>query len=148
MDCGALSSRQALADRLERLNPGFAARVATRGAIEVAPDADTTLTDTRDFLIADCERCGGILKPDIVYFGENASRSVVDQAFSLVNDSDALLVAGSSLTVMSGLRFVRHAHRTGKPVVIVNRGATRADDLADLKIDHYCSTVLSALADD
>ncbi|GAB04307.1 NAD-dependent deacetylase [Gordonia amarae] len=148
LDCGALSSRQALADRLERLNPGFAARVATRGAIEVAPDADTTLTDTRDFLIADCERCGGILKPDIVYFGENASRSVVDQAFSLVNDSDALLVAGSSLTVMSGLRFVRHAHRTGKPVVIVNRGATRADDLADLKIDHYCSTVLSALADD
>ncbi len=147
LECGALSSRQELAGRLEALNPGFADRVAGRGAIEVAPDADTTLTDTRDFVVADCRRCGGILKPDIVYFGENAAKEIVDQAFSLVDEGDVLLVAGSSLTVTSGLRFVRHAHRIGKPVVIVNRGVTRADSIADLKIDHYCSRVLSALAE-
>ncbi len=146
LGCGAVLSRQALAGRLEALNPGFADRVAGRGAIEVAPDADTTLSDTGDFVVVDCARCGGILKPDIVYFGENASKDVVDQSFSLVDDGDVLVVAGSSLTVMSGLRFARHAHRTGKPVVIVNRGATRADPIADLKIDHYCSAVLSALA--
>ena len=124
LECGALSSRQELASRLEALNPGFADRVAGRGAIEVAPDADTTLTDTRDFVVADCRRCGGILKPDIVCFGENAAKEIVDQAFSLVDEGDVLLVAGSSLTVTSGLRFVRHAHRIGKPVVIVNRGVT------------------------
>ncbi|MFT4128012.1 MAG: Sir2 family NAD-dependent protein deacetylase [Gordonia sp. (in: high G+C Gram-positive bacteria)] len=145
LGCRAVISRRALADVLEALNPGFADRVAGRGAIEVAPDADATLTETADFVVADCPRCGGILKPDIVYFGENAPKDVVEQSFSLIDESDALLVAGSSLTVMSGLRFARHATRTGKPLIIVNRGATRADDIADLKIDHLIATVLPAL---
>ncbi|MGC4932547.1 Sir2 family NAD-dependent protein deacetylase [Gordonia sp. DT30] len=144
--CGFTLSRHRLAETLEELNPGFAQRVRGRGAIEVAPDADMMLDDTDDFVVADCPRCGGILKPDIVYFGENAPKELVAQAFSLIDDCDALLVAGSSLTVMSGLRFARHAQRTGKTLVVLNRGATRADAIADLKIDHYCGIVLPALA--
>lgn len=145
LDCGDTISRRGLAQTLEALNPGFAERVAGRGAIEVAPDADVTLDDTSDFVVADCSMCGGTLKPDIVYFGENASKTTVQQAFSTVDDADAMIVVGSSLTVMSGLRFARHAHRTGKPLVVINRGITRADDIADLKIDHYCGSVLAAL---
>ena len=146
VDCGMVISRRRLAQELELLNPGFAQRVSTRGAIEVAPDADMTISDTGDFVVADCSNCGGILKPDIVYFGENASPELVEQSYALIDHSDALLVAGSSLTVMSGLRFARYARRQGKPLVIVNRGATRADDIATIKIDHFCAVVLGALA--
>ena len=148
LDCGETISRRRLADALDALNPGFAERVASRGAIEVAPDADATLDDTSDFVVADCAACGGTLKPDIVYFGENASKTTVQQAFSAVDDADAMIVVGSSLTVMSGLRFARHAHRTGKPLVVINRGITRADDIADLKIGHFCGQVLPALTRD
>lgn len=144
--CDWRISRHRLHTVLATMNAGFTERVRGRGAIEVAPDADAAIDDTADFVMIDCPGCGGILKPDIVYFGESVAKPVVRQAFSMVDDADALVVAGSSLTVMSGLRFVRHAHRTGKTVVIVNRGATRADDIADLKIDHECATVLSALA--
>ena len=84
---------------------------------------------------APCEFCGGVLKPDIVYFGENVPRERVERAFAMVDSADALLVAGSSLTVKSGLRFVRHAAQTGKPVVIVNRGITRGDKYAAVTID-------------
>ncbi|MFT4044056.1 MAG: Sir2 family NAD-dependent protein deacetylase [Gordonia sp. (in: high G+C Gram-positive bacteria)] len=144
--CGTIMSRHRLAEILESLNPGFTERVSGRGAIEVAPDADAVLTDTDGFVVADCPECDGILKPDIVYFGENAAKETVTQAFSAVDAADAFVVIGSSLTVMSGLRFARYAHRAGKPLVIINRGTTRADNLADLKIDHYCATVVPALA--
>jgi NAD-dependent SIR2 family protein deacetylase len=97
--------------------------------------------------MVDCERCGGMLKPDIVYFGENVPKARVAAAFELVDAADAILAAGSSLTVMSGLRFVRHAAKTGRPVVIVNRGRTRGDDLATLTVDAGCSQLLTALAD-
>lgn len=146
LGCGWQISRHGLARRLEDMNAGFASRVRGRGAIEVAPDADATVDDTSDFTMIDCPACGGILKPDIVYFGESVPKPTVQQAFSMVDDADALLVVGSSLTVMSGLRFARHAHRTGKTLVIVNRGTTRADDLADLKIDHQAAVVLPLLA--
>ncbi|GAB88626.1 Sir2 family NAD-dependent protein deacetylase [Gordonia rhizosphera] len=145
--CDWQISRHRLAAQLEALNMGFAERVRSRGAIEVAPDADATVDDTSDFTMIDCPACGGIVKPDIVYFGESVPKPTVQQAFSMLDEADALLVVGSSLTVMSGLRFARHARRTDKTVVIVNRGATRADDLADLKIDHLASVVLTALAD-
>ncbi len=146
LTCGSGTSRHQLAQDLERLNPHFTARLKSQGAIEVAPDADAVVTETADFRMIDCPHCGGILKPDIVYFGENAPRSTVQQAYSLVDESDAVLVAGSSLTVQSGLRFIRHAQRSGKRIVIINRGATRGDDLATLKVDHYCEAVLPALA--
>ena len=119
----AHDDRAALADELEALNPGFAERAETVGGIAVAPDADAMVTETASFRYVDCPRCGGMLKPDIVYFGESVPKERVAQAYSLVDAADALLVAGSSLTVFSGLRFVRHAVAKGKPVAIINRGA-------------------------
>ncbi|MEV0706116.1 NAD-dependent protein deacetylase [Nocardia aurea] len=146
LGCRALISRMSLADRLDAANPGFGERMAVTG-VEVAPDADAIVADTADFRMVDCERCGGMLKPDIVYFGENVPRERVAAAFALVDDADLLLVAGSSLTVMSGLRFARHAAKQAKPVVILNRGHTRADDLATLVLDASCSAVLTTVAD-
>jgi len=145
LGCEALISRMTLADRLEAANPGFAESITD--GLEVAPDADAVVADTAGFRMVDCERCGGILKPDIVYFGENVPRARVAAAFELVDAADVVLAAGSSLTVMSGLRFVRHAAKTGRPVVIVNRGRTRGDDLATLTLDTGCSELLTAIAD-
>lgn len=142
LDCGSRQSRWALHEDLERLNPGFAERVATRGAIEVAPDADAVLTDTADFRMVDCPRCAGVLKPDIVYFGENVPAARVSQANALVDESDVVVVIGSSLTVRSGYRFVRRAVTTGTPVVVLNRGRTRAHAEATLTIDGDCVEVL------
>ena len=102
--------------------------------------------DVESFLVVACEACGGVLKPDVVFFGENVPRERVDLCYALVEEAEALLVAGSSLTVMSGLRFVRAAHRRGIPVAIVNRGPTRGDDLATLRVDAGCTPVLAALA--
>jgi len=144
LDCGERITREALAERLSVLNPDFGGEVRD---IEVAPDADAVLATTAGFRVADCASCGGILKPDIVYFGENVPRLRVDEAYALVDATGALLVAGSSLTVQSGLRFVRHAAKAGKPIVIVNRGATRGDEFATLTVDGGCSEVLSRLAD-
>jgi NAD-dependent SIR2 family protein deacetylase len=91
-----------------------------------------------------------VLKPDVVFFGENVPRDRVARAFAMVDalaaDDGALLVAGSSLTVLSGLRFVRHAHSLGVPVVIVNRGTTRGDDLATALVGAGCSETLTTLA--
>ncbi len=148
LDCAHTMSRAALADLLEEANPGFADVAAAVGGIAVAPDADAVVADTTAFRIVDCPRCGGMLKPDIVYFGESVPKERVEQSYSLVDDADALLVAGSSLTVYSGFRFVRHAAAAGMPVAIINRGHTRGDDLADFKIDSGCSPLLALLADE
>jgi NAD-dependent SIR2 family protein deacetylase len=142
--CGRTSPRAALQRRLAAANPGF---VETAGAaVETAPDGDAELAATDGFRLVACLGCGGLLKPDVVFFGENVPRDRVTRAYAMVDDAGALLVAGSSLTVMSGLRFVRHARRRGIPVVIVNRGTTRGDELADVKIDAGCSEILTALA--
>ncbi len=144
--CNHRLSRFTLAEQLAAANPGFLDRVRGTTGLEVAPDADAVVDDTDSFRPVDCERCGGILKPDIVYFGESVPRERVERAFALVDEADALLVVGSSLTVMSGLRFVRHAAKLGKPVGIVNRGTPRGDALATVKVDAGCSEVLTALA--
>lgn len=144
--CGARSRRADLAHRLEELNPGFTEAVTAVADVEIAPDADAVIESTTGFVVADCERCGGMLKPDIVYFGENVPKPRVAQAFAVVDDAEALLVAGSSLTVMSGLRFVRHAARAGMPVVIINRGETRGDEHAAVRVDAGTSESLSHLA--
>ncbi len=148
LSCGHTMTRAALAEELERLNPGFTERATQVGSIGVAPDADATVEDTTAFRYLDCPRCGGILKPDIVYFGDSVPKDRVQHAYSLVDDADALLVAGSSLTVYSGYRFVRHAAATGKPVAIINRGPTRGDDLAAVKIDSGCSEILALLTNE
>ncbi|WP_409437036.1 NAD-dependent protein deacetylase [Mycobacterium sp. SMC-14] len=146
LSCGRTVSRASLAEQLEELNPGFTDRVGKLGGIAVAPDADAVVTDTASFRFVDCRHCGGILKPDIVYFGESVPKERVAQAYSMVDDAEALLVAGSSLTVFSGYRFVRHAVARGVPVAIVNRGPTRGDELADVRIDGGCSPTLALLA--
>lgn len=145
LNCRRLISRATLAEQLEEANPGFAETVAAASGVEIAPDADAVIESTAHFRLVDCAVCGGMLKPDIVYFGESVPKERVARAYGLVDAADALLVAGSSLTVMSGLRFVRHAAKTGKPVAIVNRGTTRGDELADLKLDIGCTEALSAL---
>lgn len=146
LSCGNVISRAELATRLDALNPGFVESVGDVADIEIAPDADAVIEATAHFTVADCERCGGVLKPEIVYFGENVPRERVERAYAMVDAADALLVAGSSLTVMSGLRFVRHAASAAMPVVIVNRGATRGDALATVKLDAGTSETLTALA--
>ena len=146
LSCGQSLSRASLDEQLEQLNPGFIDRAGRLGGIAVAPDADAVVTDTASFRFVDCRHCGGILKPDIVYFGESVPKERVAQAYSMVDDAEALLVAGSSLTVFSGYRFVRHAAARGVPVAIVNRGPTRGDELADVKIAGGCSPTLALMA--
>ena len=148
LNCGHAMPRAALAEQLEQANPGFTERAETLGALAVAPDADATVTDTDSFRFVDCPACGGILKPDIVYFGESVAKEVVAQCYQLVEGSDALLVAGSSLAVFSGYRFVRHAAALALPIAIVNCGATRGDDLATVKVEAGCSPTLTLLADE
>jgi NAD-dependent SIR2 family protein deacetylase len=144
--CGDTMSRAGLAKKLEALNPGFIERAGAAGGLAVAPDADAIIADTTTFSYVDCAHCGGMLKPDIVYFGESVPKPCVAQAYSLLEGADALLVAGSSLTVFSGYRFVRHAVALGIPVAIVNRGATRGDTQAAVKVDGGCSELLTLLA--
>ncbi|WP_307851107.1 NAD-dependent protein deacetylase [Nocardiopsis sp. MG754419] len=144
LGCRTVSAREELAARLEELNPGFAEDVAD---VEIAPDADAVLARTEHFRVADCADCGGKLKPDIVYFGENVPKPRVMEAYAMVDAAASLLVVGSSLTVFSGRRFVKRAVEHDKPVVILNRGATRCDDLAALTVDLGCSPVLRALVD-
>jgi NAD-dependent SIR2 family protein deacetylase len=148
LNCGHTMTRAALAEELDALNPGFTERVEAVGGLAVAPDADAVVTDTASFRYLDCPSCGGMLKPDIVYFGENVAKDVVQQAFLLVEQADALLVAGSSLTVFSGYRFVRHAAARGMPIAIINRGPTRGDQPAGVKVDGGCSELLTLLAEE
>ena len=136
--CRQISDRQQLHERLTELNPEFGHSID----VTTAPDGDVDLEDTAGFRLAPCLDCDGPLKPHVVFFGENVPRDRVDQAFAAVDEAQALLVAGSSLTVMSGLRFVRHAARAGKPIVIVNRGITRGDPLATCRVDAGCSPTL------
>jgi NAD-dependent SIR2 family protein deacetylase len=142
LTCRDRSSRVSLHRRLAELNPGFGAGVD----VTTAPDGDVDLEQVGGFRVAGCRHCGGPLKPDVVFFGENVPRERVDRCHALVDRARALLVAGSSLTVLSGLRFVRQAHRARIPVVLVNRGTTRGDDLATVKLDAGCSETLGLFA--
>lgn len=144
--CGHQITRADLDRRLLRLNPGFLEAVGSVSDIEIAPDADAVLTETADFVVADCERCGGVLKPDIVYFGEHVPAARVAAGTELVSNADALVIAGTSLAVASALRFVRWASAREKPIVIINRGLTRGDRLADVRINLGTSQALPRLA--
>lgn len=143
-DCRHALSRQSLQRTLDRLNPDWRARVHG-----INPDGDAELaeTDHAGFRISGCPRCAGILKPDVVFFGENVPVGRVDSVRECLAASDAVLVVGSSLTVWSGYRFVRAAARAGKPVVAVNRGRTRADDLIRFKVNASCDRVFHELPD-
>ena len=144
LDCGGRTQRATLQSRIEADNPGWHAAHAD---VVVRPDGDVELEDTAGFVVPTCAGCGGRLKPDVVFFGENVPKDRVARCYSALDKADNLLVLGSSLAVMSGLRFVRYAARAGLPVVIVNRGATRGDDLATAKVEAGCSEWLSGWVD-
>ena len=145
LSCWSRSAREELDQRLRAANPAWTA--AVRGAEPaVNPDGDVALDETSGFTVVDCLACGGLLKPDVVFFGENVPRPRVQECFALVSASSALVVLGSSLAVMSGLRYVRHAAMLGIPVVIVNQGPTRGDQLAAVKLDAPLGSTLTGLA--
>ncbi len=139
--CGDRQPRAAMQERLATLNPDWLDLDAA-----TAPDGDADLDghDFSAFRVPPCARCAGMLKPDVVFFGENVPRPRYLQAQEALQASDAMLVAGSSLMVYSGFRFVRSAHEAGMPIAIVNRGRTRADDLAGLKLGADIGAVLTA----
>lgn len=145
IDCGTRVSRVEVQDRLARLNPQLHHDDDDLGHAELRPDGDAVVDEWSDFVLADCLVCGGRLKPDLVFFGESVPKPRVERAYALVDAAETLVVVGSSLTVMSGLRFVRHMAKKGLPVVIINRGQTRGDDLATLKLDAGCSETLTWL---
>jgi NAD-dependent SIR2 family protein deacetylase len=140
LDCGGLSSRTELDHRLRAANRGWQAQ-----ATVINPDGDVELTDVEGFRIVDCAGCGGVLKPDVVFFGENVPRERVQLTFAHVEAAGCLLVLGSSLTVMSGYRFVLRAAKLGIPVAIVNDGPTRGDAQATVKIEGRLGEVLPSL---
>ncbi len=143
--CGATTSRARLQLRLQQANPGWASLEA--GA---APDGDADL-EGRDFSLFQvpaCERCDGLLKPDVVFFGENVPRARVDRAMAHLERADAMLVVGSSLMVYSGLRFAHAAMRLGVPVAAVSLGRTRADDVLQFRMAAPCGEALAFLLDD
>ncbi|GAC1440802.1 MAG: NAD-dependent protein deacetylase [Mycobacteriales bacterium] len=143
LECGNRSARVELDRRLLAANRGWRAT-----AMQVNPDGDVELSQEAvgGFRVVDCGRCGGVLKPDVVFFGENVPRERVDRAFALVEGASCLLVLGSSLTVMSGYRFVLRAAKIGVPVAIVNEGVTRGDAQATLKVDARLGELLPELA--
>jgi len=146
LSCRSTSARRALQERMSLANPDWVSRHA---AVASRPDGDVDLEDTVGFVVPSCIECGGVLKPDVVFFGENVPAPRVERCYTAVDElgtSGALLAIGTSLAVMSGFRFVRRAARAGTPVVIVNRGGTRGDDLATYKVEAGCSEFLSALA--
>ena len=145
LGCGARTPRTELDERLRAANPAHDLNLAA----PINPDGDVELEDDRvaQFVLVGCARCGAdLLKPDVVFFGENVPRERVARCFALVEGAACLLVVGSSLTVMSGLRFVHRAHREQIPVAIVNQGVTRGDELATVKLDARLGDALSTLA--
>jgi NAD-dependent SIR2 family protein deacetylase len=140
--CGQVFDRRDIAHRLEADNPWL----VTDADTALGPDGDVLPESADGFVVPDCSVCGGLLKPDVVFFGEFIPAGRFRGAEQLVHASDALLVAGSSLVVNSGIRFTERARRKHMPLVIVNRGETRADAVATVKIDSGTSEALTALA--
>ena len=141
LDCGAVSARAHLQQRLLVHNPQLAARTAIP-----APAGDAGLEGSfDDVAVPPCEACGGILKPDVVFFGAGVPRARLDATLAALEPADAMLVAGSSLMVYSGYRFCLRAQALGKPVAAINQGRTRADPLFELKVEQDCATVLQQL---
>lgn len=144
LGCGRTQPRSSLQPTLLSQNPSWGQRSA-----QAAPDGDADLdadsARLSDFSVPACSDCGGVLKPDVVFFGENVARPVVDAAWRMFDGASALLILGSSLAVYSGFRFARGAAERGLPIAIVNLGPTRADDLAALRVEASLSPTLTEL---
>jgi NAD-dependent SIR2 family protein deacetylase len=141
--CGQMFARQSVADRLEMLNPHIDLSKPAR----INPDGDAEVADVESMVLPECTVCGGVLKPDVVFFGEFVPTPVYRQAASLVQRADVLLVAGSSLVVNSGVRLLEIARRRRIPIVVVNRGVTKGDARATVKLDAGASETLTAMAE-
>jgi NAD-dependent SIR2 family protein deacetylase len=141
--CGQLYARTAISKQIDDLNPWLSDPASS----ELGPDGDVEITSVAEFVLPTCGNCDGVLKPDIVFFGEFIPREKFIEASALVQKADALLIAGSSLVVNSGIRLLDHATRRHLPVVIVNRGVTKGDGRASLKIDGGTTETLIALRD-
>jgi NAD-dependent SIR2 family protein deacetylase len=143
LSCGQRTSRTDLDRRLTAANPGWDAGPAAL----LNPDGDAVLDGdaTDSFCVVDCAWCQGVLKPDVVFFGENVPPKRAEACYALVDRARSLVVLGSSLTVMSGLRYVRHAAKRQLPVVIINQGSTRGDEYATATLDAPLGQVLTAL---
>jgi len=141
IECGTRSLRRKMQERLLQANPGWLGLVA-----EMAPDGDADLegVDFSRFSVPACERCQGMLKPDVVLFGENVPGERIRQTLSWLEQSDALLIVGSSLMVFSGFRYARKAAELGLPIAAINRGHTRADELIHLKVEDCCAETLTS----
>lgn len=145
LGCGANFARSLVQGWLAALNPDFAKNDYV--GIAAAPDGDAQLEEgaLHAFAVPNCPRCDGVIKPDVVFFGDNVPRDRVSRAIAALDEAKALLVVGSTLTVYSGFRFARQAAESGKPIVAINRGVTRADSLVALKIEADCSVVLQLI---
>jgi NAD-dependent SIR2 family protein deacetylase len=141
--CGQVFDRRDLAVRVERDNPW----ITVPDAVELGPDGDVLPSSSDGFVIPDCSVCAGMLKPDVVFFGEYIPTTKFQEAEQLLAASDALLIAGSSLVVNSGIRLLDRARRRRLPIVIVNRGETRGDARASVKVDAGTTEILRALAE-
>jgi NAD-dependent deacetylase sirtuin 4 len=141
--CRSVVQREQFQRELLELNPDVG-----ESAAAIAPDGDADLPESvvERFVVPQCHGCGGVLKPHVVFFGENVPKERVERSLAMLDGAEVLLVVGSSLTVMSGLRFVLAARRSGKPVVIVNDGPTRADELAEFKVEGRLGELLPGLA--
>jgi NAD-dependent SIR2 family protein deacetylase len=145
MSCARCVPRAAVQNELAQRNPAFA-ELAARAAPD--GDADLDRVDCASFAVPCCESCGGLLKPDVVFFGERVPHERVLAAFAALERSDAMLVVGSSLMVYSGYRFAKAMADAGKPIAAVNLGRTRADDLLALKVSARCAQALAFLLRD
>ncbi len=143
LTCGQNFARTDVTTRLERANPWL----DDPGATELGPDGDVEVSNIDDFVVPECTVCGGILKPDIVFFGEFIPTEKFVEASALLRGADALVIAGSSLVVNSGIRFLDQAAKRRIPIVIINRGPTKGDQRATIKIDGGTSETLGALAE-
>ena len=148
LGCGETGPRADFQARLLAMNAEWAERLAER-TVEQAPDGDAELPAwaMETFRVPECQGCGGMVKPDVVFFGENVPAETVDRAWKLFEEGGVLLVAGSSLTVYSGRRFVYRAQKEGVPIAVVNLGPTRADEMAAAKVEGRLGAVLPLLAD-
>lgn len=153
LSCGAVGSRDEYQERLLARNAGWAEvleRMSRSVPVEVAPDGDAELAAwaLESFRPAECAACGGVVKPDVVFFGENVPGARLAEAWRLYEEAEVLLVAGSSLTVYSGRRFLYRAQKEGRPIAIVNLGPTRADEMAVAKVEGRLGDVLPRVAEE
>lgn len=142
LSCGQVFARAAVAAELSKANPWL----DTAQEFEARPDGDVEPGYSRELVVPECSNCGGTLKPDVVFFGELVPRDTFRAARSLVENTEALVVAGSSLAVNSGIRLLDRANRAGHPIVIINRGATKGDSRASIRLEAGTSETLAALA--